>query len=263
MPEPLSTPTLISPTYDEQEVNINVQFKWNPVDYATSYMFQISMDENFSNFVETYYDILDTTIANLNLPYNTEYFWKVRAIRSNDTSDWSSVWKFKTEEGIIVQNISLESGWNLTALGVEPTNNSMASIVTPIATELIQVKNCNGQVYMPPFFNTLNEWNTSSAYKIKMASAMQMPTSGLRIKPEMHPIGFADVGWYWVPYFRTSTMQPATALASLASSFSQIKSISGLVYYPPYLNTLNLLQPNTGYMLRIIQSGILTYPAND
>ena len=29
---------------------------------------------------------------------NTSYFWRVNSINENDTSDWSSVWKFITED---------------------------------------------------------------------------------------------------------------------------------------------------------------------
>jgi hypothetical protein len=79
-------------------------FLWDSNAYATSFRIQISTDSIFSTNLK-----YDTVVANtpLNLrPYilksGTKYYWRVSAINSLGTSNWSTIWNF-TVEAINIQ----------------------------------------------------------------------------------------------------------------------------------------------------------------
>jgi hypothetical protein len=80
--------------------------------------------------------------------------------------------------------------------------------------------------------------------------------------PQNTPVYFPSTGWYWMPYYRTSSQSLVSVLASISGSYSIVKSISGDVYWPPYMNTLTDLSAGMGYLIYITQPDTLIYSAN-
>ncbi len=257
----MNPPNLISPANSSTNIPATAILKWDLVPYSEGYFVQIATDDNFQNIVNS--STLADTIANVSLSYNSTYYWRVKSFNSLDTSDWSAIWSFTTEIGLITQNIPLSVGWNMISGYVAPQNLAMSAITSPIASQFTQVKNAAGQVYMPPFLLSLNIWNTEQAYLIYISNATTLPLTGLKITPESTPINISQTGWYWLPYYRTSGISPATALASIQGKYSQVKHINGQVFMPPFLNTLQMLMPHNGYMIYISQPAVLIYPANE
>ena len=162
----------------------------------------------------------------------------------------------------ITQNIPLNSGWDLISSYVNPANLSITNLTSGITNQLVIMKNADGQVYWPPYITSLTNWNTLNGYKINVSAACTLSITGSQIKPETTPIPFANASWYWIPYYRTTSQAIGTALASINGNYTQVKSIGGQVYWPPYLNTLTTLEPNKGYLIYISTASNLTYPAN-
>ncbi|MBU5477254.1 fibronectin type III domain-containing protein [Eubacterium sp. MSJ-21] len=83
---------------------------WNPVDDATSYRVDVATDENFTNMLAGYNNlVVDTTsvdVSGLN-PY-TEYFYRVRAVDGNGGQSISSETKY-------VETTAHTHSWSLTA----------------------------------------------------------------------------------------------------------------------------------------------------
>ncbi len=258
----LPQPVLLLPADLATNLNIPIEVSWNAVPSATGYFLQVATNSNFDTIVNNSIEIGTSKLLNSLAP-STQYCWRVRAFNSTDTSNWSIVRSFTTSQGNLVQSIPLIAGWNFVSANVQPSNTAVSAIIAPVQSSFVQMKNSAGQIYMPPFFNALSNWNTSQAYQIFMSSGAVLPISGTSIVPESTPINITQAGWYWLPYYRTSNMSPALALASISGSFTQVKNISGQVYMPPFLNTLTNLVPNSGYMLYITQPVVLTYPANN
>lgn len=89
-------PVLISPANGSIDQPASIFFKWNRVDKATGYIFQLSSDSLFNS--SDYLDSLltDTLKSINNLQYNKKYFWRVKAKNINGSGIWSSVWNFST-----------------------------------------------------------------------------------------------------------------------------------------------------------------------
>ncbi|MCS4436937.1 CotH kinase family protein, partial [Aquiflexum gelatinilyticum] len=108
----LTTPVLLSPGNDNQNTPLNVQLVWNDVFGADSYQLQVSVDPTFST------TFLETTVQNENsyplsgLLENTVYYWRVRANRGTNSSEWSLVRNLKTLD-LLDLNEGLVGHWKL------------------------------------------------------------------------------------------------------------------------------------------------------
>lgn len=96
----LSAPVLRSPGAAGSTPIIGTlkpEYRWNPVDGATSYRIQLSRNASFTSLVT------NTTTAGTsysvpwsNLSTGTQYWWRVMAMNSAGASDWSQVFSFAT-----------------------------------------------------------------------------------------------------------------------------------------------------------------------
>ena len=171
--------------------------------------------------------------------------------------------RFRFETNFYSQTFPLVNGWNMISANVEPLTNNISSLMQPLSGNLQILRNYTGQAYVPPFTNTLSNWNKYHAYQLRMTTSQQYEIQGMQITPETTPITLNVLGWYWLPYYRTSAMPVGTALATISGKYLQVKTITGQVYMPPFATTLSDLEPGKGYMIRLIQdNGVLTYPAN-
>ncbi len=81
----------------------SIQLKVNTVSSAKEYIYQYSSDANMSNATTKSHDYLSSfSYASVNkLDLNKTYYWRVKAKNSTDSSDWSSVWSFTTNDSIM------------------------------------------------------------------------------------------------------------------------------------------------------------------
>lgn len=90
-------PKLISPKNNQLQVDVRDELDWETLAGANSYDLMIATDLEFSNIIKdtnlttNSYDLVGALLDSA-----TRYFWKVRAIKSADTTYWSMTWKFKT-----------------------------------------------------------------------------------------------------------------------------------------------------------------------
>ncbi len=89
-----SVPILISPANNSSGNSTITSLSWNASDRATSYSLQVSTDSSFSNFI--YNDnVGNVTNKQINgLDNFTRYYWRVNAVNSYGSSDWSDIWNF-------------------------------------------------------------------------------------------------------------------------------------------------------------------------
>ncbi|MBN1983510.1 MAG: hypothetical protein JW795_18375, partial [Chitinivibrionales bacterium] len=125
--QPPMTPVLASPANNAVNQLLGPALVWNAAAGATSYRVQLSMVENFASLIIDQSAISATTLtvaANLLANY-ASYFWRVNATNGIQTSDWSSVWTFKTiplkpqspqlllpYDNVVNQPVELVLSWN-------------------------------------------------------------------------------------------------------------------------------------------------------
>jgi hypothetical protein len=91
----LTAPILSAPANSATSQAMGVSYSWGSVLNATSYEIQVSATET------PFSPIIDQTVTTASysgtLPYfQTQYFWRVKALRGTIQSDWSTVWHFST-----------------------------------------------------------------------------------------------------------------------------------------------------------------------
>ncbi len=91
----LPAPKLLSPYKDTLNLGTELDLNCNSILGASSYLFEISTNQEFNQNLKSY--LVDENVLNLkNLYYNQKYFWRVKSVRSTDSSNWSEVWNFTT-----------------------------------------------------------------------------------------------------------------------------------------------------------------------
>jgi len=92
---------LVSPEAGASSVGLKPIFQWGAVAGADSYELLVSKDISFTDPIITKVGAyaLATTAwrCDITLDYDTTYYWKVRAIGSGTSSDWSAISAFATE----------------------------------------------------------------------------------------------------------------------------------------------------------------------
>jgi len=96
--EPLSKALLISPENNIKNFPTSGYFNWFKVNEASSYKVEVALDSSFTQIKERVDNIKNTVIMFTDYLSSTEYFWRVKAFSSKDSSDWSDVWNFMTAE---------------------------------------------------------------------------------------------------------------------------------------------------------------------
>ena len=96
LPASLITPALISPADDVTSSPNNVIFSWNAVPNSIRYHFQLSTSPTFNVLIADDSLITQTSDTISSLPVNQLFLWRVKAIGSNTTSQWSPSRSIKT-----------------------------------------------------------------------------------------------------------------------------------------------------------------------
>jgi len=95
------------------------EFKWEPLKGGVRYQLWLDTNTNFNSpiFLDTITDSLSLVVSQL--LFKPLYYWKIRALTDDDTSQWSEVWTFKVLTARLnlprnnAKNISLYSlDWN-------------------------------------------------------------------------------------------------------------------------------------------------------
>ncbi len=256
---PIQPPLLIEPAQGISIAHDRPLFIWTTANYAQKYQLQVlnSVNNLFLNIITT-----NTQHQASPLMFEGTATWRVRSISGTDTSAWNTR-TFTITRSTVTHSISLNGGWNMISSYSEPESDNIVSIFSPLSNNLQIVRNVLGQTYIPNLSNSLSSWQIRQAYQVRVTNNANLNITGLKILPNATPIVLNTIGWYWIPYLRTASMPIATALSSISGKYLQVKTITGEVYYPPYISTLQNLEPGKGYMLRTISTtGVLVYPAN-
>ncbi len=82
--------TLLSPADSALVPVSNLVFKWNKSNYASNYYFQIASDINFQDLVYKESNLTETSVTVPNLDDSLKYYWRVKAVNSVGSGNWSS-----------------------------------------------------------------------------------------------------------------------------------------------------------------------------
>lgn len=166
--QPLMSPVLHSPTEAEVVTSLSPTIKWYPSDDAEKYDVQVSLSQNFETLVVNKTGVTDTThLVTEQLAEQTTYYWRARAVRADEQSDWSDVWSFRTSVvtgvGEIAYKVSMFPNPTSRELYIEiPTSTpienaelvdalgrvAISSVLQPGETNKIDVSNLQRGMYV-------------------------------------------------------------------------------------------------------------------
>lgn len=140
-------PILSMPSNDAVNFSLTGSFSWLPDSVVKSWKFQISSEAVFSNILVN--KTLNTNKYTLSeqekLEKNRSYFWRIKGFSINDSSEWSSVWDFRT-----ILNAGINDARDEFSLTISPNpvkNRALLQFNTEQATQSqLKLINLNGEI---------------------------------------------------------------------------------------------------------------------
>ena len=84
------------------------------------------------------------------------------------------------QETTVTQTLSLNAGWNLVSFYVEASDMTAATVLAPISSSLLQIKNLTSSYdpSIPSFLNTLSSLSVKDGYWVKVSCRRQLGCGG-------------------------------------------------------------------------------------
>ena len=92
----MAIPTLSLPSNGATSSSLAPTLSWTAITNASSYSVEISTDATFTNVFSAKNIITTNSLSLSGLATGTTYYWRVKAINSAASSNWSAVWSFTT-----------------------------------------------------------------------------------------------------------------------------------------------------------------------
>lgn len=257
---------LVAPADEAQDLPIQSTFSWNSDVDATQYEIQIATNEDFSNIYYT------TTISelsvNVDLQYETQYWWRVRGINDNYIGLWSEIRQFTTRpaifpvvlvapaDGATGLNINVAFQWqnNVDANGYILEIYSDEYLITKVAE--INTTSTN-YVYYGLDFNTSYWWRVK-AYNAQYQSAWSVIRSFTTVAS---PSPFITIGTgtsgQSYPLDRYYNMSASEAIY-LASEIGFPMTITSIAYNKVSGADVNPIGPVSIFMKHTTDNSLVT-----
>ena len=158
------------------------------------------------------------------------------------------------------QNISLVSGWSMISTYIEPMNNNVENIFSPIVQDVVIVKDGAGMVFWPQYnINNIDSFTIGMGYQIKMSNQNTLQVSGEQIIPENEIVPY-PAGWSLIAYLLDSLSSLETYLNPFLSDITIVKDDIGNVFWPAYyINMIGNMTPGEGYQMKLANATNFTY----
>ena len=172
---------------------------------------------------------------------------------SNSTASFDLLNPLLLDNGVVqnscpdiefTQNEIVPEGWNLLSKRVITDDESMESVFSEVASEMVILKDAAGDVYWPNYnLNTIGEYDSNKGYLAKFSNEVALSWSGILLSFDL-PI-VLNLGWNIIPYY---------AEESINSYITIVKYETGNVYLPSYnFNNIGALQHGKAYFIKVTQ----------
>jgi hypothetical protein len=157
------------------------------------------------------------------------------------------------------QTLSLDEGWNLVSLYVQPDDPSFASIFGDTDGAISSVKNEDGAAYLPALgIEQISTWRADEGYKVHAEAATTIKIIGTELSPGSVPIALEE-GGNIVPYLPDRAVAVEEAVISIEESLIAVEDEDGR-RYPAGSTPLDSLRPGQGYKVYVDRADTLRYP---
>ncbi|PHN00620.1 BACON domain-containing protein, partial [Flavilitoribacter nigricans] len=166
-------------------------------------------------------------------------------------------------KSIAMQEIDLQTGWNMISSYIVPQDRNMLQVLAPIADRTALIKNGKGQSTLPTLgINSIGDWQIVEGYKIKATQNTTLRLEGQRIEAADTPIPLQE-GWQIIAFLKDSPASIESQLNSIRDIIEVVKDNKGNTFLPEYdINNIGEMEPGQGYQIRVSQSGVLVYDSD-
>ncbi len=164
-----------------------------------------------------------------------------------------------TQESYPTHNIMLSTGWTGLSSYIMPANNDIVDVFSPVSSSFVIAQTMTAMYYPAGPVNTIGDWLSQSAYKVKMSNQAVLPVIG---NEETNKTYALSTGWNLVPVIYNSQIDAMILFAG--ANLKILKDVAGFgIYWPEYgINTLGYLNPGEAYYANMNSIGSVTFPAN-
>ena len=164
------------------------------------------------------------------------------------------------------QILDIPVGWSIFSTYMLADNMALDSILNPIQSNIIIVKDYLGSALLPEFnFNGIGDLIVGSGYQIKTTEASSFTVTGTYVNPEENPITLL-AGWNMIGYLRMESAPADLVLAELSDSGNLViaKNYIGSAFIPEFnFNGIGDLEPGKGYQLKTNEADELHFLSNE
>ena len=157
------------------------------------------------------------------------------------------------------QKISLYQGWNLVSFYIQPEDNSLSNVFSPILSKL-QIVKTNEAFYDASQASGLNSLTTidgGKGYLVKVSADTSLTIQGDYLSSYTYNL---SAGWNLIGYPKKVSSNTQTAFTSIWSIFNTLKNFEYFYIKNNTLSSLTTLTTGSGYMLKTTQAGTFVYP---
>jgi len=161
------------------------------------------------------------------------------------------------------QTITIPAGWSGLSSFLQPApENDIQNLFAPVLPDFTILLNNTGMYYPASGINTLSDWMSQDAFKVKMENETTLTLDG---GWELNKTFEMNAGWNLMPVIFNDSWDVPFAAQQLGTSLVIIKEVAGSkVYWPQYgINTLYWLIPGKAYYVLLNSAGAVTFPQND
>nr|NQU90745.1 T9SS type A sorting domain-containing protein [Bacteroidota bacterium] len=157
------------------------------------------------------------------------------------------------------QLIDIPEGWSGLSAFAMPTNTNIETIFSGIFSDLIILQSMDGMYYPEQSINTIIDWESQSAYKIKVTDNALLNIEG---NLEMNKTLDIPAGWSMMPVIHNEPVDVVELFSVARSQPIVVKGIASLAVYWPefFINTLVNLEPGKAYYVKMDIPGSVTFP---
>jgi hypothetical protein len=166
-----------------------------------------------------------------------------------------------------IATLSLQQGWNLISLSLQPDNTSIDSVLASIQDRYRAVYAYDGISYLSYIpgasSNTLQTLNAGRGYWLFMDTVATLDVKGIPPSTSVQLM----TGWNLVGYNSMTSMQVVSALSSVAGSYESVYAFNNQTnsykgYIPGIITDLNVMEPGYGYWIYATKSTTWTLPSS-
>jgi len=155
--------------------------------------------------------------------------------------------------------ISLPAGWSGLSSYLLPADNNIEGIFYEILSELVILQNLSGYYHPASGVNTIINWESQSAYQVKLTEAVTLTITG---QPEINKTLQLNEGWNLIPVISDEPVAVSDLFAGVASDLIIVKAVADVnIFWPDYsINTIGMLMPGQSYFVKMAAPGTVTFP---